>query len=52
VQAFCRGQQIHDAHIVATALEHGVAGLVTENTSDFVRSGDLLEIVDLRATSR
>ena len=34
----CRGKQVHDAHIVATALEHGVAKLVTENTADFLRS--------------
>ncbi len=43
----CRGKQIHDAHIVATALGHGVAKLVTENRDDFLRYGDLLEIVDL-----
>lgn len=45
----CRGKQIHDAHLVATALEHGVARLVTENSSDFTRYGDLLEIVALGA---
>jgi predicted nucleic acid-binding protein len=48
----CRGKQIHDAHIVATALEHGVARLVTENKGDFLRYGDLLEIVDLGASDR
>ena len=48
----CRGKQIHDAHIVATAVEHGVARLVTENKGDFLRYGDLLEIVDLGAADR
>jgi hypothetical protein len=37
---------------VATALEHGVARLVTENKGDFLRYGDLLEIVDLGASDR
>lgn len=46
----CRGKQIHDAHIAATALEHGVGRLVTENTGDFKRYADLLEIIDLRTT--
>lgn len=45
----CRGKQIHDAHIVATALAHGVAKLVTENTGDFLRYRDVLEILDLGA---
>jgi predicted nucleic acid-binding protein len=45
----CRGKQVHDAHIVATALEHGVAKLLTGNTADFLRFGELLEIVALGA---
>ncbi len=45
----CRGRQVHDAHIVATALAYNVARLVTENTGDFRRFEALLEIVDLAA---
>jgi predicted nucleic acid-binding protein len=47
--ANCQGKQIHDAHLVATALEHGVARLVTENTGDFHRYSELLEVVALGA---
>lgn len=48
----CRGRQVHDAHIVATALAHGVSRLVTENTGDFRRFNGLLEIVGLDARDR
>ena len=31
----CRGKRIHDAHLVATAIAHRVASIVTLNTDDF-----------------
>src|SRR5262245_27618372 len=33
----CRGKQIHDANVVATALVFGVGRLVTANVDDFAR---------------
>lgn len=41
------GKQIHDAQIVATALEHGVSKLLTANVGDFTRFGAKIEVVDL-----
>ncbi len=48
--ALCReipvgGRQIHDANIVATMLTHGERRLLTFNTADFRRYGDLIELV-------
>ncbi len=45
----CRGKQIHDANLVATALAHGVRRLVTANPGDFVRFGGEIEVLDLAA---
>lgn len=33
----CTGKQIHDANVVATALAHGIAAIVTLNSADFAR---------------
>jgi predicted nucleic acid-binding protein len=45
VQEFkVKGKQVHDAHIVATMLTHGVSKIGTRNALDFERYGDLLEI--------
>jgi predicted nucleic acid-binding protein len=41
------GKQVHDANIVATMLSHGVHHLLTHNTADFVRFGQLMTIVPL-----
>ena len=41
------GKAIHDANLVATALAHGVPGVVTENLEDFERFRERLEIVPL-----
>jgi predicted nucleic acid-binding protein len=46
-QLDCRGKQIHDANVVATALVHGVPRLLTANVGDFRRFEASLEIVDL-----
>lgn len=40
------GKQIHDANIVATMLAHGELRLLTFNTSDFLRYGDRIELID------
>lgn len=40
------GRQIHDANIVATMLAHGERQLFTFNTADFLRYGDLIELID------
>ena len=40
------GRQIHDANIVATMLAHGERRLLTFNTSDFLRYGDRIELVE------
>ena len=40
------GRQIHDANIVATMLAHGERKLLTFNTSDFRRYGDLIELME------
>lgn len=36
-EAPCRGKQVHDANVVATALAHGVGAVITENVEDFHR---------------
>jgi predicted nucleic acid-binding protein len=45
VQEFdVKGKQIHDAHIVAAMLTHGITRIGTWNASDFERYGDLIQI--------
>lgn len=51
--ALCRevlvgGKQIHDANIVATMLAHGERRLLTFNTTDFLRYGDRVELVNFQ----
>ena len=41
------GRQVHDANIVATMLEHGIAKLLTHNTADFVRFASVITVVPL-----
>ena len=43
----CRGKQIHDANLVATALVHGAASILTINVEDFQRFASLIEITPL-----
>jgi predicted nucleic acid-binding protein len=43
----CRGKQIHDANIVATAITAGVRSLVTANSLDFTRWAPAIEVLDL-----
>lgn len=45
----CRGKQIHDANVVATALTAGVPKLVTANVQDFARFASEIEVIDLAA---
>ena len=46
--AECAGKQIHDANVVATALSHGVGGVLTENVDDFRFYSEMVNILDLR----
>ena len=39
------GRQVHDANIVATMRAHGEPRLLTFNTADFRRHGDMIELV-------
>ncbi len=39
------GRQVHDARLVATMLAHDVPKLLTLNTDDFFRYGDVVEAV-------
>ena len=41
----CGGKQVHDANIVATMLAHGVARVLTHNTSDFVRFAGVVTVL-------
>ncbi|HEX6903761.1 MAG TPA: PIN domain-containing protein [Thermoanaerobaculia bacterium] len=43
----CRGKQVHDANVVATALTAGVARIVTANAGDFTRFATEIEVTDL-----
>lgn len=43
----CKGKQVHDANVVATALVFGVAQLVTANIADFKRFESEIEVIDL-----
>jgi predicted nucleic acid-binding protein len=45
----CKGKQIHDANLVASALTSGVTRLVTANVGDFTRFRPELEVIDLAA---
>lgn len=44
------GKQIHDAQLVATALEHGVRKLRTADVGDFARFGTQIEVMGLGRT--
>lgn len=46
----CKGKQVHDANLVATAISAGVTRLVTANVGDFARFGAELEVIDLAAS--
>jgi predicted nucleic acid-binding protein len=39
-----KGKQVHDAHIVAAKLTHGITRIGTRNSTDFERYGDLIQI--------
>lgn len=41
------GKQVHDANLVAVAVEHGAAALITANRRHFERFADLIRIEDL-----
>lgn len=43
----CRGKQIHDANLVATALAHGAEHILTINVVDFRRFNPYVKILDL-----
>lgn len=47
VEIPCRGRQLHDANLVATALAHGVSAVVTENPKDFLRFHGRLTVLEL-----
>lgn len=38
------GKQVHDANIVATMLAYGIPSLLTHNTKDFERFGDIVRV--------
>lgn len=41
------GKEVHDANVVACALTHGAASIVTDNTRHFSRFAALITIEDL-----
>jgi predicted nucleic acid-binding protein len=41
------GKQIHDANVVATMLASGIPSLLTHNVGDFVRFGDVIQVIPL-----
>ncbi|MDO5619416.1 type II toxin-antitoxin system VapC family toxin [Kocuria sp.] len=43
-----QGKQVHDANVVAVALEHGANAIVTANIRHFQRFSDLIAIEPLR----
>ena len=43
----CKGKQIHDLNLVATAMVHGVTKLVTANVDDFKHCKEYLEVLSL-----
>ena len=44
----CKGKQIHDANIVATALTHNIEKLVTANPGDFYAFEQHIEVLALK----
>ncbi|HQF02905.1 MAG TPA: PIN domain-containing protein [Phycicoccus sp.] len=46
------GKQVHDANVVACALAHGVAAIVTDNVRHFARFAPLIDIEALAEASR
>jgi len=51
IQPGCRGKQIHDANIAATAIHHGASALLTANPSDFKRFGQWIEVQSLASVA-
>ena len=45
----CRGKQVHDANVVATALVHGVSRILTINVKDFRRFASYIDVLGLAA---
>lgn len=43
------GRQVHDANVVAVAMAHGAAAIVTDNASHFARFAELVTIEKLGA---
>ncbi len=41
------GKQIHDANIVATMLANGVPAVLTNNSDDFARFADVIQVIPL-----
>ncbi len=41
------GKQVHDANIVATMQAYGIPALLTHNTKDFERFGEIIRIEDI-----
>ena len=39
------GKQVHDANLVAVMLTHGITRLLTFNSADFHRFGDLIDVI-------
>lgn len=50
-QASAAGKQVHDANVVAVALAHGAASIITENARHFARFAELITIENLGAAS-
>ena len=46
-EILCRGEQVHDANVVATMLEHGIDVLVTVNIADFTRFEHYITLIPL-----
>lgn len=41
------GKKVHDANIVATMLTYGIPAILTHNTKDFERFGDIVIVEDI-----
>lgn len=48
-QASAAGKQVHDANMVAVALAHGAAAIITDNARHFARFAELVTIENLGA---
>ena len=46
-QASAAGKQVHDANMVAVALAHGAAAIITDNARHFARFAELVTIENL-----